>query len=129
MDNFRRLLITNRKKTALNSIVSAPEGSFSSSKKIDASLTPFQIAEEKLKKLSITFDSDAVHTHLQSYAGMKLALKDFIVMLRQSLNMSLTSAEYSDLFQHFLRDENDCIRGIDFIRYFVILGTEGTYIH
>lgn len=167
MDDFRRILIENRRKNQLrplspsnrhnnnnpNSSQSRPNSSSSvlPTNGIDGessllttdqtssvymqrsqsqpSITdlprdPLLSANEKLKKISVSFDAGSYNSHLAGFQGAKLTKSEFKTALRRCLNIHLRAAELDALFTKMDADNSMLIDGVEFIRYFFHLGNE-----
>lgn len=134
MDDFRRLLVENRRKNQLNNTSSsAPSSSSlspsfrSESKEIEETCTPLEAANRKLTKISISFDSQSYNSHLAGFQGSKLDKAEFDVLLRRCLNINLRKVELDALFANMDADGSLLIDGVEFIRYFFHLGNEARW--
>lgn len=129
MDDFRKLLIENRRKNGLSessasSVSSAPLKSESAEYE---GLTPLEIANRKLKKISVSFDSQSYNSHLAGFQGAKLTKPEFETLLRRCLNINLKKIELDALFDTMDADGSLLIDGVEFIRYFFQLGNEARW--
>eukprot|EP01040_Poterioochromonas_malhamensis_P005369 gene5372-5756_t len=134
MDDFRRLLVENRRKNQLNSTSSSVPSSSSlspsfrsESKEIEETCTPLEAANRKLTKISISFDSQSYNSHLAGFQGSKLDKAEFDVLLRRCLNINLRKVELDALFANMDADGSLLIDGVEFIRYFFHLGNEARW--
>lgn len=153
MDDFRRIMLENRRKntnpyahqqqstaeeepsTSLDD-QTLPRKSIASrppllSRRFSVSALPEEFkrdpllrANEKLKKIAVSFDASATNSHLAGFQGAKLTKKEFSTLLRRCLNIHLKTVEIDALFHSMDRDDSGLIDGVEFIRYFFHLGNE-----
>jgi hypothetical protein len=141
MDDFRKLLVENRRKNnqvlfggsssvSSSSLESPSAISFRSSTKDgeeDEQIAPLEAANRKLTKISISFDSQSYNNHLAGFQGAKLSKAEFEILLRRCLNINLRKAELDALFENMDADHSTLIDGVEFIRYFFHLGNEARW--
>jgi len=102
-----------------------PEHGNGSEDNID--LSPLEAANRKLKKISVSFDSQSYNSHLAGFQGARLTKDDFATLLRRCLNITLRKAELDALFERMDADKSTLIDGVEFIRYFFHLGNEARW--
>jgi hypothetical protein len=85
---------------------------------------PLLRANEKLKKIAVSFDPSSTNSHLAGFQGAKLHKQEFAILLRRCLNIQLRSVELDALFHTMDADNSSLIDGVEFIRYFFHLGNE-----
>jgi hypothetical protein len=130
MDDFRKILIENRRKNVMSGSSSVASQSTASLKSESAEyegLTPLEIANKKLKKISVSFDSQSYNSHLAGFQGAKLTKNEFETLLRRCLNINLKRIELDALFDTMDADGSLLIDGVEFIRYFFQLGNEARW--
>eukprot|EP01033_Poteriospumella_lacustris_P013226 gene13226-9473_t len=101
----------------------ARRASFFSSEE-SQSADPLLRANNKLKKVAVSFDSSSYNSHLAGFQGAKLQKQEFHMLLRRCLNIHLKSGEFDALFSTMDADGSGLIDGVEFIRYFFHLGNE-----
>jgi hypothetical protein len=141
MSDFRKILLENRKRNKLLLPGERPRASdlsLSSSSSLSSvgvtetgteSLVsdPLSIANQKLTKVSVSFDALALNSHLAGFAGSKLNKSEFEIQLRRCINVNLKKAELDALFRCMDEDDSDMIDGVEFVRYFFKLGNEARW--
>ena len=101
----------------------ARRASFFSSEE-SQSADPLLRANNKLKKIAVSFDSSSYNSHLAGFQGAKLQKQEFHMLLRRCLNIHLKAGEFDALFTTMDADGSGLIDGVEFIRYFFHLGNE-----
>lgn len=132
MDDYRKLLLENRKKNQMMDPFSSTDVSEIGSARTDEDeeflkLDPVQRADQKLTKISISFDSQSYNSHLAGFQGAKLTKEEFGILLRRCLNIHLKKIELDALFNKMDADGSKLIDGVEFIRYFFNLGNEARW--
>eukprot|EP01038_Epipyxis_sp_PR26KG_P008892 gene8892-11995_t len=88
------------------------------------SASPLEIANAKLTKIALTFDSQSSNNHLAGFDGAKLKKNEFRTLLRRCLNINLRNVEFEAFFQSMDADGSELIDGVEFVRYFFMLGNK-----
>lgn len=88
---------------------------------------PVEIANQKLTKVSISFDALSYNSHLAGFAGAKLTKQEFETQLRRCINVNLKKVELDALFLQMDEDGSGLIDGVEFVRYFFRLGNEARW--
>lgn len=157
LSDFRKILLENRKKNQVllpgeraralpmptspnggldggDSMVSSLQGggasgllSQSSQPYEEFTGEPVDIANQKLTKLSISFDAMSYNSHLAGFAGARLTKQEFETQLRRCINVNLKKAELDALFLQMDEDGSGLIDGVEFVRYFFRLGNEARW--
>lgn len=129
--DFRKILLENRRKLNSSNHHASSSASITSSKVSISSTTNevssidcLNLANEKLTKISVSFDSQASNSHLAGFSGAKLTKVEFNTLLRRCLNINLKKMELDVLFDRMDGDCSGLIDGVEFIRYFFALGKE-----
>jgi hypothetical protein len=129
MNDFRRLLIENRRNNQFETSTISSENS--SPLRTESAefqgLSPLEIANRKLTKISVSFDSQSYNSHLAGFQGAKLSKEEFDILLRRCLNINLKKPELDALFIDMDADKSLLIDGVEFIRYFFHLGNEARW--
>lgn len=81
-------------------------------------------ANEKLTKLSVSYDSRDPVSYLLGFEGLALDKQELNVQLRRCLNIWLTKEELDALFESMDSDNSNLIDGVEFVRYFFSLGNK-----
>jgi len=88
-------------------------------------MTPLQSAEVKLAKTSLKYDKRCINDDLAGFVdGPGLTLEQLDIQLKRCLNIILSPEELEALFLSMDLDNNKCIDGVEFSRYFFKLGNE-----
>lgn len=165
MNNFRRILLENRLRMTATARANSPTAlaqrrhgrsafNFDGTRSLPAHLCspligdgtqpwydPLASANEKLKRLSISYDSYCMGAaQLVGFQGPKLTKADFNIQLRRCLNVHFVPAEVDALFESLCartrpQQGSDpgaapqpapaLLDGVEFIRHFFHLGNEG----
>lgn len=88
---------------------------------------PVTAADQKLTKVSISFDSRSANNDLSGFSGALLNKRDFQTQLRRCLNINLKQIEVDALFAKMDVDNSGLIDGVEFVRYFFALGIEARW--
>lgn len=83
---------------------------------------PFESAEQKLTKASISFNSTSAFNELSGFNDRFTTLEFFHAQVKHCLHVSLSTQEERAVFEHFRRGDETTIDGNKFIRYFFKLG-------
>ena len=102
MADFRKVLLENRKKNGL-SLSSLPLHKKINQESVDNNPTgdvydPLKAANEKLSKVSLSYDSLMVNSPLLAFDGTILQKNQFQTLLRRCLNITLKKEEIDALF-------------------------------
>jgi hypothetical protein len=153
LSDFRKILLENRKRNQVllpgersralplpsggldgDSMVSSLQGGgasgvFTTTNQPYEEFTgePVDIANQKLTKVSISFDALSYNSHLAGFAGAKLTKQEFETQLRRCINVNLKKAELDALFLQMDEDGSGLIDGVEFVRYFFRLGNEARW--
>jgi len=128
MDDFRKILLDNRRKNPLSlNQASVTVSTVSKEEEEYANMTPTEAANQKLTKISVSFDAQSSNSHLQGFAGAKLHKPEFETLLRRCLNINLRKSELDGLFDQMDMDGSGLIDGVEFVRYFFHLGNEARW--
>jgi hypothetical protein len=125
MHNFRKTLIESRLKNnqaSLKSISNISQSQSNDSYYND--LDPLEIADRKLTKISLSFDYGSVNSHLEGFQGPRLTKTEFNILLKRCLNINLRKQELDALFLKMDKKKDNLIDGVEFVRYFFILGNK-----
>jgi hypothetical protein len=126
MSEYRRLLLESRKKLKHTSEGTSSKIMLAPIEK-EPELSPSEAADQKLTKISISFDSQSYNSHLAGFSGSKLNKKEFAVHLRRCLNIHLKKSELDALFEKMDADGSMLIDGVEFVRYFFSLGAKARW--
>lgn len=146
MTDYRRILMENRRVNTMSSSASCSSSS-SSRTRLDMdeseALTrreqrqkeaeekerrsPLELADQKLTKVSISFDAKSYNSHLSGFQGARLDKKEFNALLCRCLNVRLNGAELDALFDRMDQDQSKKIDGVEFVRYFFALGNSARW--
>jgi hypothetical protein len=85
-------------------------------------LSPLDSAQKKLEKTSLSFDSQASVSSLLGFQGRALTKKEFHSQLWRCLNIKLSRSQLDAMFASMDVDGSGLIDGVEFIRYFFMLG-------
>lgn len=112
---------------SIMSDLTAGEDNFSTgggSRSHDHPKDPAASADQKLAKLSLSFDAGSYINNLAAFDGQKLNKIEFGRLLRSCLNIKLRAVELDALFLKVDTDKSLLIDGVEFVRYFFALGNE-----
>mmetsp|Transcript_10431 Transcript_10431/g.15716 ORF Transcript_10431/g.15716 Transcript_10431/m.15716 type:complete len:420 (+) Transcript_10431:662-1921(+) len=106
------------------SIESRPHSVQSKSVSRSATTDPLQLANEKIAKVSLSFDFRSPNNPLTGFYGTQLDKKEFAQSLRRCLNINLSRSELDALFDSIDANGNGRLDGVEFVRYFFRVGSE-----
>lgn len=145
MTDFRKILLKNRRRNQLagtdgnnhnTSGVDSVDGdddslfttsTLSKEELYYRQLDPLEAANQKLTKISISFDALSSNSHLAGFQGAKLSKEEFATQLRRCVNINLRKVELDALFHRMDDDDSGLIDGVEFVRYFFQLGNEARW--
>ncbi|RYG63268.1 hypothetical protein EON64_16260, partial [archaeon] len=127
MDDYRKILLGNRRAGSFSSSASLALGSQESGQSEGfgdslVQLTALQRADAQLTRVSISFDAQSYNSHLAGFQGSRLSKAEFETLLRRCLNVVLSAGELEALFRRMDADQSALVDGVEFIRYFFALG-------
>lgn len=122
--DFRKTLFQNRKKINKSLELTTRHEIVVDTSKQQLDLDPLTIANDKLSRVSLTFDPLSSNNHLEGFDGLILTKKELQFLMRRCLNISLKPDEMDVLFKSIDADKSGLIDGVEFVRYFVAMGNK-----
>lgn len=123
MGDIRAKLFAARKKTNASLSLTNPI----EFKKPPKEQDPLKRANQKLAKISQTFDPLGVNNHLKAFNGVVLNKPELRELMRRCLNIQMTPVEFDAFFLEMDADGSLLIDGVEFVRYFIALGNKARH--
>lgn len=135
LHDFRKVLFSNKLKKAPHVVETNDETLDPSTENHNylnegignGYITALRAANDKLTKRSLSHDSRDPISYLLGFEGLKLDKYDFNVQIRRCLNINLTRDELEALFFSMDVDTSGFVDGVEFVRYFFMLGNKARH--